>query len=62
MKEKSYINKTYSIDAINAEALRIWAFENNEKYSQILNRLIEENCPKEIMDRAKKNSKTDSNT
>ena len=54
MTEKACVNKTYSIDTVNAEALRIWAFENNEKYSQILNRLIEENCPKEIMRKAEK--------
>ena len=35
----------------------LWNVETREGISHLINRLIEENCPKEIMEKAKENTK-----
>ena len=57
MKEKISTRKqTYSIKEENIEALFLWNVETREGFSGIINRLIEENCPKEIMEKARENA------
>lgn len=55
-KEKTTTRKqTYSIKEENIEALFLWNVETREGFSGIINRLIEENCPKEILEQARRN-------
>ena len=46
--------QTFLIKRENIEALFLWHVETREGYSEIINRLIEENCPEEIMVKARK--------
>ena len=48
--------QTFLIKRENIEALFLWHVETREGYSEIINRLIEENCPEEIMGKARKNT------
>ena len=58
-KEKKQILKkqTYYISEENIEALFLWNVETREGISRLINRLIEENCPKEVMEKARENIK-----
>lgn len=47
--------QTYYITSQNIEALFLWNVETREGISHLINRLIEENCPKNIMKKAKEN-------
>lgn len=49
--------QTYYIKHENIEALFLWNVETREGLSHLVNRLIEENCPKEIMEKAIENKK-----
>ena len=57
-KEKKPILKkqTYYISEENIEALFLWNVETREGISHLINRLIEENCPKNVMEKAKENA------
>ena len=55
-KQKKPLKKqTYYISEENIEALFLWNVETREGISHLINRLIEENCPKEVMEKAKEN-------
>ena len=58
-KEKKQILKkqTYYISEENIEVLFLWNVETREGISRLINRLIEENCPKEVMEKARENIK-----
>ena len=60
MKEKNRQSQlvkrqTYYIKEENIEALFLWNVETREGISNLINRLIEENCPKNIINKAKDN-------
>ena len=60
VKEKSKQSQpvkrqTYYIKEENIEALFLWNVETREGISNLINRLIEENCPKNIINKAKEN-------
>ena len=57
-KDKTTLKKqTYYISEENIEALFLWNVETREGISHLINRLIEENCPKNVMEKAKENTK-----
>ena len=49
--------QTFLIKRENIEALFLWHVETREGYSKIINRLIEENCPEELLVKAKSTPK-----
>ena len=53
-QKKPLKKQTYYISEENIEALFLWNVETREGISHLINRLIEENCPKEIVDKARK--------
>ena len=48
--------QTFLIKRENIEALFLWHVETREGYSKIINRLIEENCPEELLVKARRNT------
>ena len=57
-KKPTLKKQTYYITEENIEALFLWNVETREGISHLINRLIEENCPKEVMEKARENMKT----